>query len=41
MAMTHVIRVIALSSLPVLGVLAQAPTDPFPTAIPATEASSA
>ena len=37
MAMTHMIRVIALSSLPVLGVLAQAPTDPFPTAIPATE----
>ncbi|HEY6362534.1 MAG TPA: PQQ-dependent sugar dehydrogenase [Vicinamibacterales bacterium] len=35
--MKHIIRVIAVSSLPVLGVLAQTPTDPFPTAIPATE----
>jgi hypothetical protein len=35
--MKHTIRVIAVSSLPVLGVLAQTPTDPFPTAIPATE----
>jgi len=36
-AMKNMIRVITLSSLPILGVLAQTPSDPFPAAIPATE----
>jgi hypothetical protein len=35
--MKNMIRVIALSSLPILGVFAQTPSDPFPAAIPATE----
>ena len=36
-AMKNMIRVITLSSLPILGVLAQTPSDPFPAPIPATE----
>ena len=35
--MKNMIRVITVSSLPILGVLAQTPSDPFPAAIPATE----
>ena len=35
--MKHLTLVIAISFLAVLAVLAQSPTDPFPTAIPATE----
>jgi glucose/arabinose dehydrogenase len=35
--MKHIIPVIAVSSLPVLGVLAQTPTDPFPAPIPASD----
>jgi hypothetical protein len=35
--MKHILPVIAISSLPVLAVLAQTPTDPFPAAIPATD----
>ena len=35
--MKNMIRVIALSSLPILSVFAQTPSDPFPAAIPATE----
>jgi glucose/arabinose dehydrogenase len=35
--MKHILPVIAVSSLPVLAVLAQTPTDPFPAVIPATD----
>ena len=35
--MKHVLRLIPLSLLPALAVLAQTPADPFPTPIPATE----
>jgi glucose/sorbosone dehydrogenase len=35
--MKHIIRILAISSLPAFAVLAQTPTDPFPKSIPGTE----